>query len=394
MDKFIWICYERRILLDKNTNINYKKLQSVNFYKGIAIIMVILVHSAQLFKLPNIITYIPRFSQMGCQIFFVLSAFTLCMSYSKRKWKYKEFIKRRISKLAIGYWSMIIVQLVIRIAVAYIKGENLIKEAHICGMIINIMFLNGIIPNSTINNLIVRGGWFVGTIFVLYLLFPLMYKLYEKIVQRYKMCNYIFPLMFFMVSTTFLILLGTYNEKYLCINNGFIYFSFINQITCFSLGFSLYGLYINNQFSNVKMPLLKGIICLLISVWMFFLEYKFSFAFLPGIFGLCFFYFYIFTENKKVLNGKNTNIIEIIQKFGNISYEIYLTHPIIIYYIIYIVIIGFRKIGLPDTLSYIFLLPIMYISVYYLGNIFSKYIRYVKKFMDLNNNRRNRNEYI
>lgn len=53
----------------------------VDIFKGIAIIMVILVHSAQTFELPKGINYILNFGQMGCQIFFLLSSFTMIYNF-------------------------------------------------------------------------------------------------------------------------------------------------------------------------------------------------------------------------------------------------------------------------------------------------------------------------
>lgn len=58
-----------------------KRNPLVDIFKGIAIIMVIIVHSAQTFELPEGINYIPKFGQMGCQIFFLLSSFTMIYSF-------------------------------------------------------------------------------------------------------------------------------------------------------------------------------------------------------------------------------------------------------------------------------------------------------------------------
>lgn len=53
----------------------------VDIFKGIAIMMVVLVHSAQTFDLPKEVAYIPKLGQMGCQIFYLLSSFTLIYSF-------------------------------------------------------------------------------------------------------------------------------------------------------------------------------------------------------------------------------------------------------------------------------------------------------------------------
>ena len=46
----------------------------VDFLKGIAILAVIIVHIAQTFILPLIVSNIAKLGQLGCQLFFVISA--------------------------------------------------------------------------------------------------------------------------------------------------------------------------------------------------------------------------------------------------------------------------------------------------------------------------------
>ena len=58
-----------------------KRNPLVDIFKGIAIMMVILVHSAQTFGLPEGVNYIPKLGQLGCQIFFLLSSFTIIYSF-------------------------------------------------------------------------------------------------------------------------------------------------------------------------------------------------------------------------------------------------------------------------------------------------------------------------
>ena len=65
------------ILTDRQT--------AVTVFKGIAILMVVLVHIEQKFQLPEWMTYVPQMGQLGCQIFLVLSSYTLCFSVDKKK---------------------------------------------------------------------------------------------------------------------------------------------------------------------------------------------------------------------------------------------------------------------------------------------------------------------
>lgn len=62
-----------------------KKLEYINILRGVAVLMVILVHTSQSVKGIHFITYeIAAYGQMGVQLFFILSAYTLCLSMEKR----------------------------------------------------------------------------------------------------------------------------------------------------------------------------------------------------------------------------------------------------------------------------------------------------------------------
>ena len=47
-----------------------QKILLVDLFKGVAIIMIIIVHSAQIYNLPDFVKSITNFGQMGCQMFF------------------------------------------------------------------------------------------------------------------------------------------------------------------------------------------------------------------------------------------------------------------------------------------------------------------------------------
>lgn len=60
--------------------------------KGIAILMVILVHTSQMYHIPTAIKKLCEFGQMGCQLFLVISGFTLMKSWMRKRLPVKNFI--------------------------------------------------------------------------------------------------------------------------------------------------------------------------------------------------------------------------------------------------------------------------------------------------------------
>lgn len=55
------------------------------FLKGIAILLIVLVHSHQTFDLHPVAANVLSFSQTATYLFFMLSAYGICFSYDKTK---------------------------------------------------------------------------------------------------------------------------------------------------------------------------------------------------------------------------------------------------------------------------------------------------------------------
>ncbi len=67
--------------------------------------------------------------------------------------------------MAPGYWSMIIIYILLAIVSISVLGKRVMwTSLNPIDILINIFFLNGLIPGSA-NNSVVLGGWFVGTVF-------------------------------------------------------------------------------------------------------------------------------------------------------------------------------------------------------------------------------------
>ena len=132
-------------------------LQYITFLKGLAILGVILVHAPQLIKEINpLIREFLHAGAFGCQLFFVL--------------------KKRYLSIAPIYILFILFYQIISYYIATFNVEPFYKISHNpLSILANIFLLNGL-DYQAFNN-IVPGGWFIGTIFLFYLLFPLIYKL-------------------------------------------------------------------------------------------------------------------------------------------------------------------------------------------------------------------------
>ncbi len=160
-----------------------EKLDYIDIARGIAILMVMLVHTSQAVNgVSQLVGDIDRYGQMGVQLFFVASAYTLCFSSVKRSDESQplvSFLIRRFFRIAPLYYVAI---------VAYFLAES---NMHILALIklpcslynfetiaANILFIHGFVLSA--NNNIVPGGWSIGTEMAFYLLFPILFALFNR----------------------------------------------------------------------------------------------------------------------------------------------------------------------------------------------------------------------
>lgn len=352
------------------------------FFKGIAVFMVVLVHTHQCFRLSGLQNLIPRFCQMGCQIFFVLSSYGLCHSFSAKRPTWFSHMKKRISKLAVGYWGAILLYAVYRVGMAFLENESLLQALNIPGIILNALFLNGLIPIPEINNGIVRGGWYVGTTVILYALFPLLYKLYfagkSKTWERCRAAC--FSTAVFFISAATVILAGQIHPALVCENDTYMYYSFINQLTPFALGIVLFD--ISRCPHNAKADLFCSVLLWVAAFALFFSRVPYAFVFCPSVVALAFVLLFRYVlHHKKAADSicKNTGIvIRAIRGLGAGSYPIYLTHPFIVYGVPLVGLRFLRPICSNDFLWYLILLPLMFLMSCIAGRIYGKCICRIK----------------
>lgn len=135
-----------------------QSINAISFYKGGAIMMVIMIHTSQCFSLVEPFSSITKFGDLGCQIFFTISAFCLCLSFENRQETYAGYLKRRLKRIAPGYW------LTIALSVSLALGSLLALEKNVLGVSLkpfdiaaNVALVNGLCPQEA-NSQVVRGG--------------------------------------------------------------------------------------------------------------------------------------------------------------------------------------------------------------------------------------------
>jgi peptidoglycan/LPS O-acetylase OafA/YrhL len=303
------------------------KLKYITILRGLASLSVIVGHIAFLGTGINLIhpfiTSIFYNSARGVQLFFILSAFTLFMSFNMRKVKesnpiFNYFI-RRFFRIAPLFYLAIIYYL-------WQDGtgpRNMLGDAKTItssNIISNFLFMHGVSP-YWIDSL-VSVGWTVSIEVMFYCLLPFLFYRIKNIQQA---CA--FTLVTLCLRMLLLFILSQHvpiGDKRLW--SDFLFYYLPNQLPIFGLGIILYFLIYDKKNLNFS-PKFLFYSCLII---VFFLAIQPG-LFIPDIF--CYgivFLVAIFSLHKYIPIILNNRIFI---HLGQISYSLYLTHQGVIYFV-------------------------------------------------------------
>ncbi len=313
-----------------------QKLNYIDALRGIAILMVIMHHTAQqgLVSSPYWFNKFLSFGTRGVQLFFVASAFTLYRSYTNRvlveKTPIKNFFIRRFFRIAPIYYVAIIYFVFHQgIDVPYWLGTQ--PYISIYNIITNVFFVHGISP-YWINSL-VPGGWSITVEVMFYVLFPFLFLKIKTIKNA---------LMFLNVSLIIKLIIQEALYYFQMIPSDhiwreFMYYNLASQLPVFAIGIIMYFLIENSKELNLVFYKTK-----LISVVLLLLQVGSSVDFLfinHILFGLIFLVFGIILS-KGYLSFVSNRVLRYI---GKISFSMYIIHFIVISWLKYFDLIDFTE---------------------------------------------------
>ena len=345
------------------------RYHSIDIIKGIAMIMVILCHYGQCFNLP--VAHALQYCRMGCPVFFVASGFGIMCLINKRYngelniTNIRSFYLSRFKALAPGWYIGILIIYLANTATILLAGRtlNFGTNRGILSIICNALFLQGLLPFC--NNNVMPGGWYIGTIVILYLLTPIILKAMRLFSSRK---------IFFIISSALciiieLVLFLLFDEKFT--NQDFYYFFFAIHYPEYLLGILLYYNFIekkNDEKSHYN-DLLTGILFLVFAIALYFLlPHKVAqivSAWATAISAYFFLYYMLIYEQSHIhiFNIKSLN------SYGKYSFYIYLLHEFFAFTLTRVSLIVLAKIGVPTLASFFILLPIVITLSYFAGSI-------------------------
>ncbi|MDQ8195942.1 acyltransferase [Coraliomargarita sp. SDUM461004] len=297
------------------------KFGYIDALRGYAIIGVLMVHSlagesgilgAQLLGL----------GAKGVQLFYMMSALTLLLSYQNRKSERSpttNFFLRRAYRIAPLFWVAIIYYTWHNYGIEHPVGDY--QHVTIGSYLSHILLLHGFSPYWM--NSLVPGGWSVGVEFMFYLTCPLWFVIIKN--KAHALSGFVTSYVIGQIAFTYLMKnpLIPYVDTW----GGYMYAWLPSQLQVFMMGFYCY--YLISE--NIRYPVKEIVGC-------FTFLFMFEFLVMPMI----------FTSDYSAFNGLGINALvtlffisfiilvrndptkllahKAIQYVGRISYSLYLVH--------------------------------------------------------------------
>jgi exopolysaccharide production protein ExoZ len=214
-----------------------RRLDSLDFLRGAAILGVIAFHVFGLFHANNgAIRLISEQGFFGVQLFFIVSALTMCLMWERRAGEHRpaaKFYVRRFFRIAPPFWLAAIFYTLIDHGVALEWAPDGLGLRQ---FVTTATFVHTFWPD-TINS-VVPGGWSIGVEMLFYLFFPMIvgWRCRPQIYLLTAVSVYLLNI--FLVRPAYLWLLDGYSHPYLI--GEFLYFQFFNQAPIFLAGIWLY----------------------------------------------------------------------------------------------------------------------------------------------------------
>lgn len=347
------------------------RLKCVDFLRGIAIFMVIIVHSPQ--KISEInegIKLATKFFETGCQLFFLLSGFCLAMSWYNGSKKIIHFYIKRYFNIAPLYYFSILFYFVLNAVLyhydAYIGFSQNFSWRPVLN---NLLFIHGFLQEG--HNNVVPGGWYIGVSMVFYAIFPLAVTILEHIEKKSYIMAVCIPALVYIINE--LLIFRVIDRTLICFDIDEIvnYRDVLSNLPCFLLGIVIYFAY-----NEGKIYLLKNrrqlICCFLflcislgIAIYSYYFVTILNREFIDGLFFALLFIFIVNIEERI----RNWNIFRLISEYGHKSYGIYLSHFLFVWYIMPVLFGATKIFDGYSSVKYVCILVVMLPIIYFTGKI-------------------------
>ena len=143
-------------------------LRYLDGLRGVAILMVLMIHSGQLVVgLPAPMRDFTFYGVRGVQLFFIVSGLTLMLNYADKPFNAANFAARRFFRIAPMFYAGVLLYLLL---CAVTSASLPTRSASGIDIAATFLFVHGWLPSAI--NTVVPGGWSIAAEAMFYVMFP------------------------------------------------------------------------------------------------------------------------------------------------------------------------------------------------------------------------------
>lgn len=205
------------------------RLESLDVLRGVAIFLVVAFHTSLLLNWSAPVTAGFAVGNLGVQLFFLISAFTMCYMWEARAGESRpvaKFYLRRWLRIAPPFWFAMILYTVIRWAT---RAPELASMG-LGDYLLTVTFLHSFSPHAI--NLVVPGGWSIAVEMAFYVVFPFAVRALKTPLSRL-----VAGFVLFGAGMVGAQLLGPVLPEN---KDIFLYYSLLTQLPVFFVGMAVY----------------------------------------------------------------------------------------------------------------------------------------------------------
>ena len=289
------------------------RLKSLDTLRGVAILMVIAFHVSTTYQPVAWVASVARWGNQGVQLFFLISAITMCFMWDQRASEAQpqtKFYIRRFFRIAPLFWLAIGFYMVWWAATRPAPQPQDVLDWK--QVLLTATFLHGFSPSAI--NSVVPGGWSIAIEMSFYAIFPFLVMRRATPVQTLA----------FAFLAYLLIGLGatTYVERTFAPDPTFVYYSLLTQFPIFPIGMFVYAVAMRGDRCDVW-PIV-AIVC----AW---LGIAFAGKYALGLNARPFFWLQVTIFAVAIyLIVRRGSHVPVLSLMGTLSYSMYLFHFAII----------------------------------------------------------------
>jgi peptidoglycan/LPS O-acetylase OafA/YrhL len=303
----------------------------LNAIRGIAIILVIILHVSQSVEsLPSNVFRLLERGSYGVQLFFIASAYTIFLSYSRRseyegKYAVRNFFIRRFFRIAPLYYLAAVGY---TIFYSYFP-DGFQEPVNVLKVIPSVLFINGFFPGAV--NYIPPGGWSVGVEMAFYCTVPFLFRKVDSLQRAVKLLIILFVAAMAIKFMLRFLMVYFLNMNYLSMEGWTLYFWFPNQFVIFAFGIILYFLVPVYTLKRAWVGAMYIFLSVVLMLLVFVLKDRYDHYYIipehvVASIGFSVLFLVMSKVKLSILDNRLTRFL------GEISFSLYLIHFVIVYF--------------------------------------------------------------